>query len=112
MNCLFIIRHSGNDIIQVFLWVYIVCFTGGQQGTDNRHISSIFVIAVEEIILPSQSYRPDGIFGRIAIPKQASVLQASHHVVPVGIGIRGGFSGLGVGLYLCLPFPFTPSWHP
>ena len=58
MSCLFIIRHSGDDIIQVFSWVYIMCLTGGQQGADNRHIDCRLMVAAEEVIFPSQSYRP------------------------------------------------------
>ena len=110
MSCLFIIRHSGDDIIQIIPWVYIMFLTGGQQGTDDGHIDRCLMIAAKKIILPSQSYRPDGIFGQIIIPKQASVLQASHHVVPSGIGIRDGFSGLGVGTVLDA-FRFHPYLH-
>lgn len=35
MSRLFVIGHPGNDIIQIIPWVYIVCLTGGQQGTDD-----------------------------------------------------------------------------
>ena len=80
MSCLFIIRHSGDDIIQIIPRVYIMCLTGGQQGADDRHIDCRLMVAAEEVIFPSQSYRSDDIFSQIVIPKQASVLQASHQV--------------------------------
>ena len=84
MSCLFIIRHSSDDIIHVFSWIYVMCLTGGQQRADDRHVDCRLMVAAEEIIFPSQSYRPDDIFSQIVILKQASVLQASHHVAPSG----------------------------
>ena len=50
MSCLFIIRHSGDDIIQIIPRVYIMCLTGGQQGADDRHIDSRLMVAAEEVI--------------------------------------------------------------
>ena len=50
MSCILVIRHLGDYIIQVIPWVYIVCLTGSQYGTDNRHINCCFVVATEEII--------------------------------------------------------------
>ena len=110
MSCLFIIRYSGDDIIHVFSWIYIMCLTGGQQRADDRHIDCRLMVSAEEIIFPSQSYRSDDIFSQIVIPKQASVLQTSHHVAPSGIGIRDSFPGLGVGTVLDT-FRFHPHLH-
>ena len=87
-----------------------MCLTGGQQRADDRHVDCRLMVAAEEVIFPSQSYRPDDIFSQIVIPKQASVLQASHHVAPSGIGIRDGFPGLGVGTVLDT-FRFHPHLH-
>ena len=36
MSSLFVIGHSGDDIIQIIPWVYIMCLTGGQQGTVQK----------------------------------------------------------------------------
>ena len=110
MSCLFIIRHSGDDIIHVFSGIYIMCLAGGQQREDDRHIDCRLMVSAEEIIFPSQGYRPDDIFGQIVIPKQASVLQTSYHVSPSGIGIRNGFPGLGVGTVLDT-FRFHPHLY-
>lgn len=110
MSSLFVIGHSGDDIIQIIPWVYIMCLTGGQQGTDHRHISRCLMVAAEKVIFPSQSNRPDDIFSQIVIPEQASVLQTSHHVVPSGIGIRDGFPDLGIGAVLD-SFRFHPHFH-
>ena len=96
--------------IQIILWNYIMCLTGGQQGIDNRHINCYLMVAAEEVIFPSQSNRPDDIFSQIVIPEQASVLQTSHHVVPSGIGIRDGFPDLGIGAVLD-SFRFHPHFH-
>ena len=96
--------------IQIILWNYIMCLTGGQQGIDNRHINCYLMVVAEEVIFPSQSNRPDDIFSQIVIPKQASVLQTSHHVVPSGIGIRDGFPNLGIGAVLD-SFRFHPHSH-
>ena len=52
---LLMIRHLGNDILQVIPWVHIVCLAGGQQGTDYRHVNGSLVIAAEEIVLAPQS---------------------------------------------------------
>ena len=48
---LLMIRHLGNDILQVIPWVHIVCLAGGQQGTDYRHVNGSLVITAEEIVL-------------------------------------------------------------
>ena len=88
------IRHSGDDVIQVIPGIHVVCLAGGQQGTDHGHVDGRLVVAAEEIVLSSQRDGPDDIFSQIVILKQASVLQASRHVVPSGIGIRDGFPGL------------------
>ena len=104
------IGHSGNDIIQVFSWVYIMCLTGGQQGTDDRHIDCRLMIAAEKVIFPSQGNRPDDIFCQIVIPKQTVVLQAFHHVVPSGIGIRDGFPNLRAKAVFDA-FRFHPHLH-
>ena len=53
MSSFFVIGHSGDDIIQIIPWVYIMCLTGGQQGTDHRHISRRLMVAAEEVIFPS-----------------------------------------------------------
>lgn len=68
------------------------------------------MVAAEEVIFPSQSNRPDDIFSQIVIPKQASVLQTSHHVVPSGVGIRDGFPDQGIGAVLD-SFRFHPHSH-
>ena len=39
--------------IQIILWNYIMCLTGGQQGIDNRHINCYLMVAAEEVIFPS-----------------------------------------------------------
>ena len=110
MSCILVIRHLGDYIIQVLPWVYIVCLAGSQQRTDDRHICRRPMVAAEEVILPSQGNRPDAVPGRIVVPKQVSVLQTFHHVLPSGIGIRDGFPGLGVGT---VPdaFRFHPYFH-
>ena len=48
---LLMIRHLGNDILQVIPWVHIVRLAGGQQGTDYRHVNGSLVITTEEIVL-------------------------------------------------------------
>ncbi len=77
-----------------------MCLTGGQQGTDDRHVNRRLMVAAEEVIFPSQGNRPDDIFSQVVVPKQAPVLQTSRHVVPSGIGIRDGFPNLGIGAVL------------
>lgn len=68
------------------------------------------MVATEEIIFPSQSNWTYDIFSQIVIPKQASVLQACHHVVPSGIGICDSLSGQRVGAVLDT-FRFHPHFH-
>ena len=68
------------------------------------------MVSAEEVIFPSQSNRPDDIFCQIVIPKQTSVLQTFHYVVPSGIGIRDGFSDLRAGAVLD-SFRFHPHLH-
>ena len=87
-----------------------MCLTGGQQRADDRHVDCRLMVAAEEVIFPSQSYRPDDIFSQIVIPKQASVLQACHHVVPSGIGICDRLSGQRARAVLDT-FRFHPHLH-
>lgn len=47
---LFVIGHSVNDIIEIIPWGYIMCLTGGQQGTDDRHIDRCLMVAAEEVM--------------------------------------------------------------
>ena len=110
ISSLFVIGHSGNDIIQIIPWGYIMCLTGGQQGTDDQHISRCLMVAAEEVIFPFLSNRSDDIFSQIVIPMQASVLQTSHHAVSSGIGIRDVFPDLGIGAVLD-SFRFHPHFH-
>ena len=94
MYSLLMIGHSGNDVIQVIPWIHFVRLAGSQQRTDYRHASGCLMVAAEEVILPAQRDGADDIFRQIVVPQQASVLQASHHIVPSGIGICDGFAGL------------------
>lgn len=49
------IRHLGDDIIQVIPRIHIVCLTDSKQGTHYRHVDGCLVITAEEIILSTQS---------------------------------------------------------
>ena len=73
-------------------WIYIVCLTGSQQGTDDRHISRCFVITTEEKIFSAQSDGPLDIFRQIVVPVQAAIVQTSHNIIPFGIGICYGLA--------------------
>ena len=110
VSCLFMVGHSGNDVIQIIPRVDIVSLAGSQQRTDNRHVDRRLMITTEEIILSSQSDGPDCILRQIVVPKQASVLQTSHHVLPSCIGIGDGFTDLGTETILDT-FRFHPCFH-
>jgi len=55
INSLFMIRHLGDDIIQVIPRIHIVCLTDSKQETHYRHFDGCLVITAEEIILSTQS---------------------------------------------------------
>ena len=75
-----------------FVW----CGQCGLQVASKEQTTDTLIAASWLRCFLSQGNRPDGIPGRVVILKQTSILQVFHHVLPLGISIRYGFSGLRV----------------
>lgn len=85
-------RAFGHDVIQIVPWVYIMYLTGSQQGTDDRHIDCRLMVSAEEKTFSAQSDGALNVFRQIVIPIQAAIVQASHNIIPFGIGICNGLA--------------------
>ena len=89
-----LVWHVGDDAVEVHAGIHIMSLACCQQRADDGHILCCLVIAAEQIILSSQSDRPDLILREVVVQKNSSVLQVMHHVAPSCVGIGDCLSNL------------------